>query len=77
MEDSQREAMYDGWAKNKKWVKVEVKELESGGWMATPIGELGCVVYRDTKSDVISAIHSKLVYKGYEISNLAEIQGIL
>lgn len=82
MDNDQRGAMYNGWARTKKWVEVEVKELEDGsGWMAVPIaenvGDPGCVVYGDTKAYVIYSIHSKLAYKGYEIKNLAEIQGII
>ena len=82
MNNDQRGAMYDGWARTKKWVEVEVKELEDGsGWMGVPItsnvGDPGCVVYRDTKAQVIYAIQGILSYKGYEISNLAEIQGIV
>lgn len=77
MEDSQREAMYNGWKNSKKWVKVEVRQLKEGDWVATSIGEPEAVQYRNNKQDVISAIYSDLYYKGYEISNLAEIQGII
>jgi len=82
MDDNQRGAMFNAWAQSKKWVKVEVKELDDGsGWIAKPIavnvGDPGCVVYRDTKAQAIYAISGKLQSKGYEISNLAEIQGIV
>ncbi len=82
MNNDQRSAMYNGWARTKKWIKIEVKELEdNSGWMAVPItsnvGDPGFVVYRDTKAQVIYAISGKLQAKGYEISNLAEVQGII
>jgi hypothetical protein len=77
MEEEQRSAMFDAWAGSKKSVEVEVKQLEDGSWMATPKSDFGCVVYRDTKPDVISAIHDTLTRKGCRISNLAEIQGIV
>jgi len=74
MEDSQREAMYNGWKNSKKWVDVKLTQLENGKFEASCEIE---TLIRDSKSQAIYAIAGNLSAKGYEISNLAEIQGIV
>lgn len=77
MDDNQRGAMYQGWAQGKKWVEIEVKEMEEGSWYANTITSLmQNPIYRDTKAQAIYSITGKLQEMGYEILNLAEIQGI-
>lgn len=75
MEDSQRAAHYDAWAKGKKWATIDVWENPDKTWSAKCETQDMHLV-RNTKQQSISAIHGQLAAKGIEISNLAEIQGI-
>lgn len=74
MEEDQREAHFNAWARTKKRVEIEVRQLGEKSWMAKCKDTLDTVVYRDTKADAISAIHDTLTRKGYRISNLLEVQ---
>lgn len=85
MEDSQRQAMYDGWARGKKWTRVEVEMLDEGRthsgvhgntWKACAVdAPFGCV-FRQSRIAAIQRIQGLLNDRGYEISNLAELFGI-
>ena len=75
MEDSQREAMYNGWKDSNKWTTVTI-EQDGDNFIATCDAIKELVIIRLTKAQAIYAIAGELSYKGYEISNLAEIQGI-
>lgn len=76
-----RQTYYDAWAKTKKWIDIEVSELEDGtGWIgkARPknTGDPACIVYRDTRQQTIYALVGKLTEKGFEVGNLPEIYGL-
>ncbi len=72
-----RQTHYDAWKSNKKFIDIEVKELEDkSGWIGTCKTELGIVIYRDTKQQTIYAMVGALSAKGYEVGNLPEIYGI-
>lgn len=73
MDDNQRSAMFNAWKGSKKWIDVKMTNLENGKWEASCEVE---TLVRDTKAQAIYAISGNLSYKGYEISNLAEIQGL-
>jgi len=74
MNEDQRSAHYNAWANSRKWTTIEViYSSDKRKWVAT-CKELGVVLERGSKAQAIYAIHSDLAYKGYEISNLLEVQ---
>lgn len=78
--DDQRDAMYSAWKKGKNWVNIEVHQNDSGKWIATcndPQLNKPLEVERDTKAQVIYSIVGTLSGQGFEIENLAEVQGIV
>lgn len=80
MEDSQREAMYNGWARGKKWIKVTVEKKPLDNkfeiiWKACAEHTFNCIE-RPTKILAIQKMQGMLAERGYEISNMTELMGI-
>jgi len=66
---------YNGWKESKKYTTITIEQDEDST-IATCDAFPELVIMRLTKAQAIYAIAEELSYKGYEISNLAEIQGI-
>lgn len=78
MEESQREAMYNGWRRNKEFIDIEVSKLEhESSWTGKCKTKYGFVVYRDTEQEVISEMIIKLASRGCEVGNLPEVYRIV
>ena len=72
-----RQTYYDGWAKDKKFIDIEVSELEDkSGWIGQCKSVFGFVVYRDTRQQTIYAMTLEVNRRGYEIGNLTEIYNL-
>lgn len=79
MEDSQRQSMYDGWARKQKFVNILV-EPHGDQFRAvvkrTDESQPAIEIYRDTRQQAIYSICGAIGNAGFEVGNLPEIYGI-